>query len=108
VQNTLQSKDVDDASAVKRFKAQVAGLGEEVEVSLVDELAAKFAIASSSDKSAVRISVGYELHKVKIDLSNAIVKFEEANKAAGVHEALRFRTWLASMKESYEMWLARL
>lgn len=106
VYSALQDKGVNDAAAVGRFRARVAALDEEIEASVVDELATKFSLLSASDKSGVRASARYELHRVKLDLLDALTKFEEARAAAP--ETINFQRWLVSLKESYEGWLARL
>jgi len=109
LQNALQSPEVKESSAaaIARFKLRVSALGEEVEPQTLENLTAKFPALKTSEQIVLREAVSFSLKRLKLDLLNSVKEFENA-PVAGSPAKTTFRQWLASMKEAYEHWIARL
>jgi hypothetical protein len=106
LQNALQSPEVNEPAAVAQFKARVSALGEEVEPPMVESLTARFPALKAMEQSTLRRGISFNLQRVKLDLLKSVKEFADA--PAGSAAKISFRQWLASNKETYEQWLARL
>ncbi|HEV2801244.1 MAG TPA: hypothetical protein VGW12_12145 [Pyrinomonadaceae bacterium] len=102
MQKTLQASNEDEATAAKRFRAQVSALKEEVEPQTVDYLAQRFPTLSAKDKNRLHDGVRFYLHRVKTDLLKAVAEF------AASPDRVTFREWLERTRDDYEKWIGRL
>lgn len=106
LRDALQAPKLKERDAVARFKQGVSALGEVVEAQMLENLLVKTPSLKASDQRILRGSIGFSLGRVKLDLLKAVKEFEDAPD--GSSAKINFRQWLASMKETYEQWLARL
>ncbi|HEV7905256.1 MAG TPA: hypothetical protein VGO96_15550 [Pyrinomonadaceae bacterium] len=106
VQNALQSPEGNESAGVAEFKARVSALGEEVEPPMVENLTTRFPALKTIEPRTLSAGISYNLQRVKLDLLKSVKEFADA--PAGSPAKLSFRQWLASRKETYEQWIARL
>lgn len=106
LQDALQAPKLKEPDAVAQFKLRISALGEEVEPQMLENLLVKFPALKTSDQQTLRWGVSYSLQRAKLDLSKAVKEFEDT--PAGSPAKITFRQWLASMKETYAQWIARL
>lgn len=106
LQNALQTPQANEAAAVAEFKARISALGEDAEPPSVESLTARYPALKTVEQSTLRGGISFNLQRVKLDLLKSVKEFEDA--PAGSPAKVSFRQWLASRKQTYEQWLARL
>ena len=104
VARALASPETD--AAVAEFRARAAALAEQAAAGELDALLPQFARLDAATKNRMRASYDFSLHHVKLDLLDALRRFEEARR----DQPGRFtrRQWFEGVKGNYERWLARL
>jgi hypothetical protein len=106
LQNALQSPEVNEPAAVAGFKERVSALGGDAEPPMVENLTHRYPALKTIAHSTLRAGISFNLQRMKLDLLKSVKEFEDA--PAGSPAKTSFRQWLASKKETYAEWLARL
>lgn len=104
VRRALEAPEAE--GAVESFRKQITALGE---TPAPEELAAsdaRFPQLTAEQKARVLFSFEHSLHKVRLDLLDALKRFEAASRDDPGR--VTFKQWLEGVRGMYENWLARL
>ena len=92
--------------AVESFRKQITALGETPAPEELAALHARFPRLNAEQKARVLFSIEHSLHKVRLDLLDALKRFEAASRDNPGR--VTFRQWLEGVRGMYDQWLARL